>query len=162
MAEILRRAIRGWIVDPCALTAAGILFYAKSTGRRLFLMRAARKYRGTWGLVGGKIEDGETLLEGMLRETTEEIGFVPEISKMLPVEKFTSPDGRFEFHTFIFVTAAEFTPELNHEHIGYCWLDAGMWPAPLHPGLYSSVQLSEIKDKLAQIEKNFIQYRIQK
>lgn len=149
-------------MDSCALTAAGILFYAKKTGRRLFLMRNAKKYRGTWGLVGGKIEEGETLLEGMLRESKEEIGFVPDIAKMIPVEKFTSPDSRFEFHTFIFVTNDEFTPVLNHEHVGYCWLDAGIWPTPLHPGLYSAVKLDEIKTKIEQVESNLTQYHTQK
>jgi 8-oxo-dGTP pyrophosphatase MutT (NUDIX family) len=138
------------------LTAAGILFYSQSTNRRLFLLRASRKNREMWGLVGGKMEEGETLHEGMLRECQEEIGFIPDIIKTIPIEKFTSPDGHFQFHTFIGVVEEEFVPKLNQEHIGYAWIDSGIWPSPLHPGLRSTVNFREIIAKIDWIGDNLL------
>jgi 8-oxo-dGTP pyrophosphatase MutT (NUDIX family) len=149
-------------VEPHAINAAGILFYAADTKKRLFLFRSTVKHKGTWGLVGGKLEVGETLLEGLLRETQEEIGFVPEISKIIPVEKFTSADDRFSYHTFLCVTPKEFLPHLNHEHSGYCWLAVGEWPRPLHPGLWSTISAAEVKTKITQVESALNQYHTQK
>ena len=38
----------------------GALVYAKSTNRYLFLLRNKNRTAGQWGIVGGKIELGET------------------------------------------------------------------------------------------------------
>jgi len=52
----------------------GALVYAKSTNRYLFLLRNKTKHSGSWGIVGGKIEIGETVIQGLVREIREEIG----------------------------------------------------------------------------------------
>jgi len=139
-------------MDHRHITAAGILFFSMNTKRRLFLLRSATKHRDTWGLVGGKLEGDETLLEGLIRECQEEVGSVPNILKVIPVEQFTSDDERFVFHTFICVINDEFAPVLNHEHHGYCWLDKGKWPKPLHPGLWSTIGIESVKRKITQVE----------
>lgn len=140
-------------MDVSAINAVGVLFLAQSTNRRLFLMRADKRYYSTWGLVGGKVDSGETLLKAILRECREEIGSMPDYLKLIPVEQFTSPDDRFCYHTFICVVKHEFLPTLNHEHIGYTWCDAGVWPRPLHPGLWATINADTVKDKLNQIEQ---------
>jgi len=134
------------------LSGAGILFYAKSTKRRLFLMRNGTKTHLTWGLVGGKIEIGESIVECLKREAREEIGHDFDLVKLIPVEKFTSRDGNFCYHTFICVVEEEFVPLLNHEHIGYAWVDSGVFPKPLHPGLWSTVSLQEVREKIELVE----------
>jgi hypothetical protein len=46
----------------------------------------------------------------------------------------------------------EFIPRLNHEHIGYAWIATGSIPRPLHPGLYATIRIDAIKDKLKIIQ----------
>ena len=114
-------------------------------------MRADKRYYCTWGLVGGKIESGETILAAIHRESVEEIGFMPSYEKLIPVEQFTSPDNRFVYHTFLCIVGDEFLPKLNHEHIGYAWCDAAVWPRPLHPGLWATVNVDAVQQKIDQV-----------
>jgi 8-oxo-dGTP pyrophosphatase MutT (NUDIX family) len=133
------------------LTAAGALFISVKTGRGLFLLRDQDTYSDTWGLVGGQIEATETLQQGLLREIQEEIGFVPQTLKTIPLELFSSPDGHFNYHTFVILVKTEFIPHLSSEHKGYAWCNLTNTPKPLHPGLYSSFNNSIIQDKLKTI-----------
>ena len=80
------------------ITCSGALFYTLNTNRFLFLHRAQGRRNNLWGLVGGTNEGAETPWEGLKREIEEEIGFLPDITKTLPLESFISPDSRFYFH----------------------------------------------------------------
>lgn len=135
------------------IKAVGVWFYCARTQRYLYLMRNDSKYPNTWGLAGGKAEPGENLLESVVRECTEELGSMPECQKLVPIEKFTSPDGMFEYHTFWCRVDYEFVPELNHEHWGYAWIQSGHWPRPLHPGLWNTVNLQAVQQKLSAMEQ---------
>lgn len=137
------------------LKAVGVWFLSQSTGRYLYLLRNDVKHPGSWGLPGGKIETGETLLGGMERECVEELGSFPDYTRLVPLEKFTSADGMFEYHTWVCVVDDEFIPILNNEHLGYAWIDQGTWPKPMHPGLWSTVNLEGIQTKLESIENAF-------
>ena len=105
-------------MDTSIVSAVGVWFYAVDTQRYLYLMRSDPKHSGSWGLPGGKVELGETLLDAMTRECREEMGFVPEYFKMIPLEKFTTADAGFEYHTFFCIVHTEFQPTLKNEHIG--------------------------------------------
>lgn len=49
--------------------------YLHHRGQYLFLRNAPSKdYAGCWGLPGGKIEENESTLQGMIREVLEETG----------------------------------------------------------------------------------------
>jgi 8-oxo-dGTP pyrophosphatase MutT (NUDIX family) len=135
-------------------SAVGVWFYSVNTQRYLYLMRNDSKHPGTWGLPGGKIESGETLRDAMRRECQEELGFVPDYIKLLPLEKFTTADGGFSYHTFYCSVASEFVPQLNDEHIGYAWINSGTWPKPMHPGLWSTVNFDAVRCKMQTIEEN--------
>lgn len=135
-------------------SAVGVWFYCISTQRYLYLMRNDPKHPGVWGLPGGKIESGETLHDAMRRECQEELGFVPAHLKLLPLEKFTTADGGFCYHTFYCSVAEEFIPRLNDEHIGYAWINRGTWPKPMHPGLWSTVNFDAVRCKMQTIEEN--------
>lgn len=148
MGEIIRRIVSPGRMEPGIVTAVGAWFYSLDTNRYLYLMRNDAKNPGSWGLPGGKIESGETLLGALRRECEEEIGAWPELNKLVPLEQFTSGDGRFAYHTFLCVIDQEFQPHLNHEHLGYAWLDRGQWPRPMHPGLWTTINFGEVRAKI--------------
>jgi len=139
-------------MEPSVVTAVGVWFYAMSTQRYLYLMRSDPKHTGSWGLPGGRAEPGETLLDAMNRECCEEMGFVPDYFRLIPLEKFTTADAGFEYHTFFCVVDQEFQPQLNEEHLGYAWIDSGTWPRPMHPGLWSTVNFQAVQSKIMTIE----------
>lgn len=133
------------------ITCSGALFYSLSSQRFLFLHRARGKRSDVWGLVGGTNEGTETPWEGLVREIKEEIGFLPEIKKTLPLESFTSNDDKFFFHTYLCIVEDEFIPQLNDEHDGYAWVKFNKWPKPLHSGLYNTLKNRTIVKKMETV-----------
>jgi len=119
-------------------TCAGALFFALDTGRFLFLHRTQSKHSRVWGLAGGTAESGETAWQACEREIAEEIG-EQTITKTIPLERFRSRDGEFEYHTYVCMVNKEFTPDLNHEHNGYAWVGYSAWPKPLHYGVKNTI-----------------------
>lgn len=139
------------------INAVGVWIYSASTNRYLYLLRNDRRNPNTWGLPGGKSNPSENLMETLRRECTEELGFWPATIKIMPLEKFTSADGNFCYHTFFCVVPGEFTPCLNDEHSGWAWIDSEVLPKPLHPGLWSTVNLEEVKTKVDTIKRQYQQ-----
>jgi len=133
------------------IICSGALFYSLKTKRFLFLHRAQSKAKNLWGLVGGTNEDKETPWQGLQREIKEEIGFLPEIDKTIPLETFVSSDEHFNFHTYLCVVKEEFMPKLNEEHDGYAWVNFGSWPKPLHNGLQNTLRSKTNQNKLKVI-----------
>lgn len=132
-------------------TSAGVFFYSTDTKRLLFLLRNDDRNQGNWGLPGGKIEEGETLIEGVERECMEEIGYFPASAKLIPIQKFVN--NTFTYHTFFCLIETEFLPTLNHEHSGYCWINFEHYPKPLHPGLFNTVNFDIVQEKIKKIIK---------
>jgi 8-oxo-dGTP pyrophosphatase MutT (NUDIX family) len=135
------------------ITGCGALIYSKSTHRYLFLLRTQKKFKGSWGLVGGGIEAGETVRDALVRETQEEIEFDIANQKIIPLEQFTSDDHRFTYHTFLIIVDNEFVPILNHEHKGYCWVHLNDYPRPLHPGVWRTFKFESVVQKIKTVEE---------
>ena len=135
------------------VNAVGVLFCAQNTNRQLFLLRNDKNMH-TWSLPGGKCERGESLLESLERECHEEIQYWPESIKLFPIEKFTSEDNNFVYHTFYALLPEEFVPVLNHEHIGFAWIDSKTYPKPLHRGLFSTLNYPIIQQKIEIIHQS--------
>ena len=140
-------------MESSAINAVGIWFYSIATDRYLYLLRNDPKHPDTWGLPGGKVEKDETLMTTIYRECSEELGTMPEYVKLVPIEKFTSLDGKFSYHTFFCLVEREFLPILNEEHIGYSWISKGTWPRPLHPGLWSTVNIHDVVQKIETVRQ---------
>lgn len=143
-------------MESSAVNAVGVWFYAVDTGRYLYLMRDDPKHPDTWGLPGGRIEMGESILDAIHRECREELGSMPEYIKLVPLEKFTTADQHFAYHTFFCSVSSEFVPKLNHEHTGWAWLISGVWPKPMHPGLWSTVNFDAVLDKISTMEQQVL------
>jgi 8-oxo-dGTP pyrophosphatase MutT (NUDIX family) len=133
--------------------AVGVWFYSISTQRYLYLMRNDPKHPDCWGLPGGKIESSESIMDAIVRECQEELGSMPEYIKLVPLEKFTTADSGFAYHTFFCSVADEFQPKLNDEHTGWAWINSGIWPKPMHPGLWSTVNFDAVRHKIVTMEQ---------
>jgi 8-oxo-dGTP pyrophosphatase MutT (NUDIX family) len=131
--------------------SAGVFFYSSKTQRFLYLLRTDNKNPGNWGIPGGKIENGETLFDGIARECEEEIGSFPSNAKLVPIQKFIN--NSFTYHTFFCEVTDEFIPVLNEEHCGYAWVGGNQYPKPLHPGLFSTVNFDVVQEKLNSLTK---------
>jgi 8-oxo-dGTP diphosphatase len=153
MDKELRWPVSGRRMDDSPLIAAGALIYCTATHRYLFLLRSNGAHAGTWGLVGGKIEAGETIVSGLTREIAEELGGIINDAKLIPIEKFTSDTSRFEYHTYVIKVNEEFVPALNKEHRGYCWVPLDDYPKPLHPGVWRTFKFSSIVEKIRTLEQ---------
>lgn len=130
------------------IVCSGALIYAKNTRRFLLLQKAEGKHAGTWGLVGGTNNEGETAWQGLQREITEEIGGNFTILKTIPIETFVSNDAVFNFHTYLCLVDNEFVPVLSDEHVGWAWATIDNAPKPLHQGLRSSFANKTVRTKL--------------
>jgi 8-oxo-dGTP pyrophosphatase MutT (NUDIX family) len=135
--------------------SVGTLFFSLDTSRYLFVLRNGQKYDSTWAFVGGKVEKNETELVALNRETIEEIGFLPDVIKIIPIEKYTNNKKTFIYNTYVSVIKNEFIPKLNDEHKGYAWTKIDSWPKPLHPGAFSTFTAEEILKKISTLEQLF-------
>lgn len=129
----------------------GALIYCSSTKRYLFLLRNQKRHAGSWGLVGGGANQNESIIDALYREISEEIGHV-NIMQTIPLEKFTSENNNFEYHTYVITVDKEFVPELNDEHRGYAWTFINDHPKPLHPGVWRTFSFKVVLEKIKTLE----------
>ena len=129
-------------------TSAGLFFYCKTTKRFLYLLRADSY---SWGVPGGKLEKDESILEGLERECMEEIGYFPKDVRLVPLQKFVN--NTFTYHTFFCAVNEEFIPKLNYEHVGYAWILEDQHPKPMHSGLFSTVNIDNVREKINSLTK---------
>lgn len=130
---------------------SGALFLSQSTKRFLVLQKASGKKEGIWGLVGGKTENDESVWQGLCREIEEEIGFVPNLLKAIPLENFVSDDSHFNFQTYVCIVKNEFIPILSKEHKGWAWCEIDSWPKPTHQGIRNTINNKIIRAKIDTI-----------
>ncbi len=136
------------------IEASGCIFLSLDTGKILLQQRGSKvKHPNTWGFFGGKSEGNERPSETLYREIYEELGTLPNILKVIPLNKFTSPNKKFEYHSFVCIVQKEFIPILNEESNGYAWVKIGNYPSPLHPGANIQLRDNEFTKKVKLIYK---------
>lgn len=133
------------------IECSGAIVFSKLTKRILLLQKSNGKHNGKWGLVGGTHNRGETAWQGLSREIEEELGFLPDIIKTIPLEKFVSNDSLFNFSTFFCICEEEFLPKLSKEHLAWGWFDLNTLPKPLHRALELSLKNKIFQTKIKTI-----------
>lgn len=99
--------------ESVALKESAVVILKHNSGRILFLLR-----REGWCLPGGKLDDGETPIDGALRECQEETGINPQNLKYLGSSK--SVNGRV-VHVFSGTTNID-KVTLSSEHSSFKWI----------------------------------------
>lgn len=132
--------------------ACGAIIYCTKTNRILMQLRSHTcNFPLTWSLWGGKVEDGERPFQALQRELHEELGVVPDMIKVYPLHQYQSKDEYFTYDTFCCLVEEEFVPVLNSESAGYCWVNVGFWPKPLHNGAKNLLFSKSFRHKLDAI-----------
>lgn len=135
--------------------AAGAIIAAKDTGRIMLNLRSEFTSRPkTWSFWGGMIEPTENITEGLSRELHEELGEIPSVIKVFPLDLFFSDDKKFNYYTLLIIVEKEFIPVLNRESDGYAWCNIGTWPKPLHEGAKKLLYNKNIKKNLIWALRN--------
>ena len=117
------------------LGAAGCIFIAKDTGRILMAHRSGRVLEPhTWGTWGGKVDEGESPTQAVVREIEEETGYEGQY-KLSHLWTFKDEEAGFQYHNYLVLVQFEFTPKLNWETDNSEWVEWGEWPTPMHFGL---------------------------
>lgn len=114
--------------------AAGCILYAEDTGRYGFQQRSNKiNDPGLWAAWGGGREPGESLEQCARRELAEESGYTGPVKLQRLAENA-------RYVTFIGTVPHEFEPRPDPEWQDYCWVKAGDWPSPMHPGVTAAVK----------------------
>lgn len=109
----------------------------------LILHRAPHSYEGNkWGIVGGKMEEGESTVEAIIREVYEETGLAlnAEAFTKLGMHESVFPDQTWDFHVFQAILPEDLAITLDpQEHIGFLWTkkEEALAKDDLMPGLYT-------------------------
>lgn len=102
------------------------------------------KSDGDWGLPGGHLEFGESLMEGMKRELIEEIGIIPEGLEIFQIVNNVTDDyGGHHYLHINFIAVGAFgeaklmEPEKCYE---WKWFDFDALPTDIFIGHKSSIE----------------------
>lgn len=103
--------------------AAGVVFVAHfPDGPRVMLQKrsAFAHEGGTWSCAGGALDEGETPLEGGLREASEEIGELPRDLRVVGQVVFAPADD-WSYTTFVVEVGEAFGRSMNFETDAITW-----------------------------------------
>jgi len=120
-----------------------VSFIVYTDGDRILWMRRTKD--NSWGFPGGHVEEGESPIEGAIRESREETAYVPRTGLMEILE-----DGNVHlFHC----NDGEFEPALNDEHDAFIWAPMDDAPEPLFPKIAD--QTEEIEEAAAMDRREY-------
>jgi len=129
---------------------AGIIF---TDGKKILLLKRAEKgdHFGKWSIPGGKVENGENIIDAAQREAREECGHFSGYR----FGHYDDADGRHHFHTFFYAIDKPFDVRLSDEHSDSKWVSLDdVNKLNLHPRFSSNWPYfcEKIKKRLPQIK----------
>ena len=117
--------------------AAGVVFVASVAEEPTVMLQLRSGFAhegGTWSCAGGALDEGETALEGALREASEEVGSVPDDHRVLGQYVF-EPATDWNYTTVVVEVDQHFGGSMNFETDAVAWVPVGdVDERPLHAG----------------------------
>ena len=105
---------------------------------------------GKWHVPKGHLQEGETPLEGSVREFTEEtqisLNGIPDL-----LDSWDSKDGKF--YLFKLEGNRKFRPRLNHEHTDWGYFDVDELPTPMNEDLEKVIKKQHNIEESSRILK---------
>lgn len=92
-------------------------------GRLLVVERGQPPYEGHWSVPGGRLEFGETLAEGAVRELWEETALVGEVIGMCGIAERFSDSGHLVIHDYWVTVSDDQTAIAGDDATEVAWVD---------------------------------------
>jgi 8-oxo-dGTP diphosphatase len=110
--------------DKNAILVTQKIIVINNEGKILALRRSATDPAKplSWDLPGGLVDAGENIVEGILREVSEEAGIKVERPKLLDVFDYTSEQGTYLICIGYVARAITSDVILSYEHDQYEWI----------------------------------------
>ena len=133
--------------------SVGILIIARDTNNFLLLHRATKPI--VWSILTGKMDvDGETPLETVKREISEEINMDPSLID--GIKKVGVVKDKKIFHVFVGFVDKEFKPNLKlDENDDFGWFNQNNIPSPIHKRWKNTFQLVK---PILNLRESFIRH----
>ena len=117
--------------------AAGVVFVVRHDGAPLVMLQLRSGFAhegGTWSCAGGALDEGESALEGALREASEEVGTFAGEARVLGEFVFAPADD-WSYTTVVVEVDELFGESMNFETDAVHWVPVDdVDQHPLHPG----------------------------
>lgn len=121
--------------------AAGVVFLTRAEGPVEVMLQLRSGFAhegGTWSCAGGALDEGESPLDGALREAGEEVGDAPAPLVVLGAYEFV-PATDWRYTTLVVEVPHRFGTSMNFETDAVAWIRLDDVEArPLHPGFAAS------------------------
>lgn len=139
MKSVIKNKVREFLNENEKIeSVGGVLIKSTETDKVLLLLRNDGREEELWSFVTGGIEEGESVLEGLKREITEEIGIDPNIIEYKFIEEVKISKTKV-LHYYEGLTNSEFKAILNDEHHEYGWFSKDDLPSPLYTGVKEKI-----------------------
>ena len=93
----------------------------EESSRFLLIQEASRKRKGAWFFPGGKIEAGENINAGTIREVKEESGMTVALASLFYIKYYEGPDGKMEFFFKGKITGGTLKGKADKESLQAAW-----------------------------------------
>lgn len=119
-------------------------------GKVLLLKRSdeAHIHPGQWEFPGGKLEFGETPVQGMRREITEETGLVVSVGDLLYASSFFIGSHRQVILLRYACTSQDNNVALSPEHADWQWVDPDEVEAIVEPAIGEDLRANRVWTRL--------------